>query len=307
MTESNMIIEIPSFKEAWDRIKKIHHSYKRGRIKHLRILGVSGVAKTFLASSYEAAHPRTEQGTFTHIPVVHFKIPSSPSQKRVFQSLLKSLKGPNSGEIRGTAEKIRERIVTLVKSCGVELLIGDEIQHFLDRGKAHTYAAATDSLKELMEELQRPVILMGAPRAETLFLHNGQFRSRIMATHRMRPFHLDDLRVFRGFVGALAANLPEDARAWLSSEETGIRIFYATDGIHRTVTGFVLDVADHVSSGRPMNYDTLSNVFRENIWNEPSPKLDPFRHDFRMPRLNPVGTSFHPTALDGDNHAGSFL
>ncbi|MDT4850397.1 Bacterial TniB protein [compost metagenome] len=221
--------------------------------------------------------------------------------------MLKSLKGPNSGEIRGTAENIRDRIVTLVKSCEVELLIGDEIQHFLDRGKAHTYAAATDSLKELMDELQRPVVLMGAPRAETLFLHNGQFRSRIMASHRMRPFHLDDLGEFRGFVHALAANLPEEGRAWLSSQETSTRIFYATDGIHRTVSEFVLDVTDHASSGSPMNYATLSNVFRENVWNEPGPKLNPFQHDFAMRRLNQIGEPYQPTVLDGDNHAGSFL
>lgn len=300
MTTPRTHIDIPGFVKGWQRLRKCHRSYGTGHLMHLRLIGVSGVAKTFLAKQYRAAHPPRNVGEATHVPVIYFAIPREPTTKSMYQSFLK---GFGVRAMSGTANDIRDRVAVLCESCQVEFVIVDEIQHFVDHGGARAQMAAADALKEMIELMQRPFVLAGAPRSAALFLYNGQLRSRVMPTYRMHPFSLAELSELMGFVYALVPDLPEEVRQWLASEDTATRIFYATDGIHRTVAAFVHQADILLSDGRPANYASLSEVFREHIWATPGSGLDPFERNFAMRRLNMTGEPYEPSIFDGDNHA----
>jgi hypothetical protein len=300
MTQPRTHIDIPGFVKGWQRLRKCHRSYGTGHLMHLRLIGVSGVAKTFLAKQYCAAHPARDVGEATHVPVIYFAIPREPTTKSMYQAFLK---GFGARSMNGTANEIKDRVVALCEACRVEFVIVDEIQHFVDHGGARALMAAADALKEMIELLERPFVLAGAPRSAALFLHNGQLRSRVMPTYRMHPFSLDDLSELMGFVYALVPDLPEKVRQWLACAETTTRIFYATDGIHRTVGEYVHRAAVVLTDGSSSNYATLSEVFREHIWATPASGLNPFERDFAMRRLNRPGEPYEPSIFDGDNHA----
>jgi hypothetical protein len=125
-----------------------------------------------------------------------------------------------------------------------------------------------------------------------------------MTVHRLKPFHPDqDLPTLRGFIYALTANLREEDQAWLSNEDNAVRIFFATDGLHRGIATFLKLVCRWARKGNALDDSLLAGIFGSRIWKAPAIGLDPFHPKFVMRRLNRRGEPFEPTYLDGDNHA----
>jgi hypothetical protein len=147
-----------------------------------------------------------------------------------------------------------------------------------------------------------PVVLIGAPRSQTIFLHNSQLRSRVTATYWLQPFKLTDIGELMGFIYALTDELPESTRQWIASQDITTRIFFATDGVHRNIARLIAELEEEIANGETANMATLSKVFREHLWSNPGPKCDPFRKDFEPRRLNTIGEPYEPSPLDGDNH-----
>jgi len=292
-------VETTSFSAAWARLRRCHQSIRKKNRRYLRLLGVSGVGKSFLAKKYKEAHPNYIAGDATVVPIVHFSIPSSPSKKQMYQAFLRGLGVTSTA---GSAEELRERAERLCRACKVELILIDEIHHFIDRGSARTYATAADALKELIESINLPVVLIGAPRAEIIFLHNSQLRSRVTSTFWLLPFKSTDISQLMGFVYALTSDLPESTRQWIASQDVATRIFFATDGIHRNIVRLIAEFEEEIANGEKDNMATLSKVFREHFWPNPSPKCNPFRKDFEPRRLSMTGEPYEPSPLDGDNH-----
>lgn len=292
-------VQTTSFNAAWERLRRCHQSSHKKNRRYLRLLGVSGVGKSFLAKKYKEAHPNYIDGENTVVTVVHFSIPSNPSKKQMYQAFLRGLGVSNTA---GDSEELRERVEKLCKSCKVELILIDEIHHFVDRGSARTYAAAADALKELIESIDLPIVLIGAPRSQTIFLHNSQLRSRVTATYWVQPFKLTDVAELMGFVYGLTGDLSESIRTWIASEDIATRLFFATDGIHRNIARLVAEFEEEIANGEKANMATLSKVFHEHLWPNPGPKCDPFRKDFEPRRLNMIGEPYQPSPLDGDNH-----
>lgn len=296
-------VETTGYQAGWKKLNRCHQSRLRSQLLHIRLLGVSGVGKSFLARRYKEAHPNYNQGDTTIVPVVHFAIPSTPSKKQMYQAFIKGF-GPLTA--RGTAEDLKGRAKTLCEACKTEIILIDEVHHFIDRGSARTYTAAGDALKELIESINLPVALIGAPRSKTLFLHNSQLRSRVTSTHWVLPFSYSDIAELMGFLYALTSDWPEPGRVWLASEAVATRIFFATDGIHRNVVRLVAGIEEELASKAVLNFSLLSQVFRENFWSNPGPACDPFGKEPPLRRLNAIGEPYEPSPLDGDNHEIQF-
>lgn len=293
------LVETTGYQVAWEKLRRCHQSRLKPKLSHLRLLGVSGVGKSFLARRYKEAHPSYERDEATIVPVVHFSIPSTPSKKQLYQAFIKGF-GPISAT--GTAEELKTRVEALCKGCRTEIILIDEIHHFIDRGGARTYTAAGDALKELIDAVNVPVVLIGAPRSKTLFHYNSQLRSRVTSTLRMQPFTPSDIAELMGFLYALTSDFPESVRQWIASEQVAIRIFFATDGIHRNVATLISGVEEELANEVTVNFSTLSRVFRDHLWSDPGPGCDPFGKEPPSRRLNRIGEPYEPSPLDGDNH-----
>lgn len=294
-------IELPDFQEAWKWLAESHaDSGKDQNPLHMRLLGVSGVGKTFLLKEYRASHPPIHMDEVTEVPILYLSIPSPPTTKNIYAAFLTGL-GANVWN--GTSASYLRQVQVLCRNCGVKLIFIDEIHHFIDRGKASSYAAAADSLKEMLDLVGLPAIFSGAPRSRILFDHNSQLRSRVFLTHRLWPFDLESrFQDLRGFIYALTDQLPEEDREWLASPGVAERIFYATDGIHRNVTLLCKLIASGARRTSSLNYSKMGEFFSR-IWSPHDDKLNPFHKSFPMRRLNLNGEPHSPTYLDGDNHA----
>lgn len=296
-------VEIPEFMNAWARIQECHASATATEgPMHLRLLGQSGLGKTFILKHYVAAFPKKRGVKGVHIPVVRVRIPSAPTVKGIYGAFLRSLGVTGA---TGSLDALRHRALVLCNACHVELIFIDELNHLTDRGQIRTREAVGDAIKEMLDTMNRPTVLAGASRSLAIFESNMQLRSRVMATLTLHPFNLKDrFEALRGFIEALSSDvLDETAIRWLSSSEVASRIFFATDGIHRTISTFITNIHKAVAAENcAVDYALLARLFVKYQWEKAPPTLNPFHVSFPMRRLCSPGEPYAPSPLDGDNH-----
>jgi hypothetical protein len=307
MKITDIPINHPTFEAAWDAVASCHDSLrKRGRAERLSILGVSGVGKSTLLKRYRERHPHVKKDGCTHVPVAYISIPARPNFNQFCTALLVALDAPLAQE--GTAYAKLSRFVKLAEKCAVELLLVDEMQHFVDRGSTRTYGAVADELKMLCEKLEKPVVLAGAPRMQILFETNMQLRRRFKSSIHLTPFDFQhEFEEFRGFLNTLVIDMMLPHAERFTDPMLAEKIWYATDGIPGNIVDFI-DKFDQRLHGKPAskwtNYD-LAEAFRAAIWCDAPDHLNPFmaRGEAKLRRLNHFGEPYSPSILDGDNHA----
>ncbi len=305
---TNRVVAHPSYSIAHQRIKAAHNSGKEGRrAENLKIVGASGTGKTTVLRDYQAAYPPRLAGDRTVIPVAYVVIPSQPTPKQCISQLLEALHLPAAP--RGTLTSQIDQFVKLAKVCGLELILFDEIQHFVDRGSARSLSATADMLKVLIERVEVPAVFAGAPRAELLFASNMQLRRRFYQTVTLSPFDIfGDFPTLMGFVYSLMEGEFSDAdRTYMASKDIAERLFYATDGMAGNIADFLRALARVTQEGQKLNRAVLSKVFREAFYPGALPNSDPFHDKFRFERLTKPGEPFEPSQLDGDNHFGRYM
>lgn len=297
-------IKTAEFENAWARLDECRQSrLLEGDPLHMRLLGVSGLGKSFLLERYWNAHPSIKQAGRTKVPVSYVLIPCAPTVKSIYIAMLMALGVPHP---TGTSEDLRQRTIALYQSCGVELCLFDEINHFVDGGQIKHRENAADALKMAVESIQLPSVFSGARRSLALYEQNMQFRSRVTSSLTLRPFSLEQPRFdeLRGFLNALAgALLGVDAGAHLASDDIAERIFYASDGIHRNISRFLYGlVLKGWNTPAQLGFGNLAIAFRHYLWEEASDTLNPFSAKFSFRRLNQAREPYVPTEFDGDNH-----
>lgn len=298
------VIKHPQYQLGWERIERCHHSIaRRGHPENLRLMGVSGVGKSMLLMSYRDAHPTVLHDEYTEVPVVYAEVPAMPTNKQLAINLLRGL---GCADVTGTAPQLWERFISLCRKCGVQLIIMDEIQHFVDRGRLSTYSAAADLLKQRLSELNLPVIMAGAPRSRLLFEANNQLRGRYKASTPFYPFRIGTLAEFDRFrtvVATVAQDFDQAALRFLISDSMVARLFYATDGIFRNLTDLVDGIRVACPKVEPCTLEHVSKAFKETIFSSADLSSNPFQPNFQMRRLTGPGEPYMPSPIDGDNHA----
>lgn len=288
--------------ELLERCHRSHGGHERPLMARLE--GVSGVGKSSVFQAYEERYPRYRTDTGICVPVLYASIPSHPTPKALGSSLLEALGADDP--TYGSARYQEDRFVKLANACGVELVLIDEIQHFVDRGRARSHTGAADAMKTMIEKLKKPTVLSGAPRAKSLFLLNNQLRNRFMTSLRLRPFSIEEAsakRLYIGFLKKLCDRVPEGIADLLRSEGFAVRLFCATDGLPRHVVDFVRHLRDVVAEGKEAILETAAFVFRRNFWTEAEGASNPFDPGFGVRRLTGPGEPYEKSPFDGDNHA----
>lgn len=298
------VMQHPQYENVWERIARCHLSVaRRGYPENLRLVGVSGVGKSTLLINYRDAHPKIFHPEYTEVPVVYAEVPAMPTSKQLAINLLKGL---GSTDTTGTASQLWDRFVSLCRRCGVSLIILDEIQHFVDRGKLTTYSSTADLLKQHLSELTLPVVMAGAPRCRLLFEANNQLRSRFKASTSFYPFRINtppDFDRFRTVISTIAQDFDESARRFLISDNMVERIFYATDGIFRNLIDLIDGVRVSRAEGARCTPEVMSKAFQETVSACADQASNPFASKFIGRRLIGAGEPYMPSPIDGDNHA----
>lgn len=263
----------------------------------LLIIGDPGVGKSSLLQRFARLHPRIDHETWTEVPVVYVEVPAKCTLKRLPGVILKALGSPLWN--RGDEEERTFQLETLLAKCRTRLIILDEVNHLIDRGRERSHYLLADYLKQLIDRTRVPVAMAGIPRAKTLLAVNEQLADRVSKVIEVEPFGASDscanqivvaLRVFERC-------LDEIERIDLTSQDSARRFAIATGGRLRAIRRLLVSAVE-IASGckRPrIDYAVLSEAFKKAIYPDAPPSRNPFNQKaFDGRPLTQVDEPFYP-------------
>lgn len=256
----------------------VETDFDMGEPDILFIVGDPGTGKTWLAKRFAADYPRREHDTFTNVRVLLVSVPAKCSLKRLPGAILEALGSPlwNVGD----EEQRSHQLETLLKKCGVKLVILNEANHLIDRGKAKSHYLLADWIKLISERAGVPFVLVGIPRLKVLLDVNEQLADRVREVVTIEPFGVD-ARCKNQMITALQSfDLLLDGidRIPLADPENARLFTFATAGRLRRIRRMLVESV-HVASEMPsprIDLPVLARVFREHIFKGAADARNPF-------------------------------
>jgi Cdc6-like AAA superfamily ATPase len=116
----------------------------------LLLVGPAGAGKTTLAQWYVNQYARTITPTHTIIPTLYVVIPSKATERNLSMAILHALGDPRYD--KGTIGNMQIRVVNYMRDCRVQLLVLDELQHFVDRNSQKVLQDVSNWLKTVIKD-----------------------------------------------------------------------------------------------------------------------------------------------------------
>ena len=189
------------------------------------------------------------------------------------------------------------KILNLIKEKQVRLIIVDELQHFIDRGRRRAPLEVSDWLKTLIDQSQVSTVLMGLPRCEQILQVNEQLRRRYGRRLELNPFSIEsphEQSIFAGVITHFDQKLGLKRPLQLDGDLLR-RFHFATNGIIdyvvRLMTGSYAWATQH--SVPAIDRSVLGRAFVDWVWHEGKDTLNPFNEGFRWKRLDSPGMPFN--------------
>jgi hypothetical protein len=278
-----IFVEHPRFKFI---VEKVKHAHQYSRIaaepECVFIGGPPGAGKTTLQEHYNLKFPAVDRGERVEVPVLCGRVPSKATDKNLAMTLLQRLGDPAAE--RGSAFKQTTRLRKFVKACGVQLIILDEFQHFVDKDSWKVLKNVSDWLKNFIDETRVPIVLVGMPYAVEILdaLGNEQLQRRFAVRATLEPFGWDDAeerKEFRTFLKAVDDQLPLNESSHLSDPLTAFRFFCATNGrvgkVMKVLRRAVELALDH--SLEQLTLEVLAHAYDDRLRADHPDRANPFR------------------------------
>jgi len=281
---NQIYISYPRFQEVLSAIDYCHHfSSCQDEPECLFLTGETGVGKTTIYRTYAYNYPRKMTNEGAIIPILAVTIPAPATVKTVVTKMLWQLGDPAYD--KGTIGIQTIRLIGFLKNCGVELIILDEFQHFIDRDSAKVLQTVSDWLKTLILDTNLPIILIGLPEAEQILKLKSlsQLSRRFAHRYYLRPFiwEVDNGVEFRTFLHLLESELPLKEKSHLAEEEMAKRFYVASGGIIAYImklirAGTYLALTENSSY---LNVSILANAFTQYVQADIPSQVNPFLVD----------------------------
>lgn len=273
------VLQHPRFNAAVREIARIHHRGRSaGVAEGALFVGQTGSGKSTLLHFYADKFPRSTGGETAKIPVLVVETPESPSVKDLAEAMLRALGDPAAA--KGKTSQQTERIINFCKQCGVELVLLDEFQHFFDGTRVAEARKVSDWLKLLMNNIGRPFVLFGLPRAIQVVNINPQLRRRFAAPYYLEPFAFTteaDMREFRAVLKLLQMKLPMGSVS-ISEANMARRFYFASHGLFDYIVKVIDDAASRGGSGSNgmLTMADYALAFKRVVWSAAPDQLNPF-------------------------------
>ncbi len=221
-------------------IKKLSLIYKfstGGKPHIVSLVGESGSGKSAFLNYFRSLHPPTREDDGLYQPIIKVLTPSIPKEKALAGAMLRALKYPLKIE-RMSEDDRKSKVEALIISCGVKVIMIDEIQHFIEYRNQESVRAAADWLKTLADQTNAILVLSGLPNSLELFYTNEQLARRSFSPITMPRFDWSNSNsrdeycaVMDAFTEAMKPfSLPD-----LGSDDMAFRFYCATEGMMGTI------------------------------------------------------------------------
>ncbi len=289
----NLRIVYPRWRTIRDEIARCHRVRRLvatpAEPPCLMLVGPTGVGKSMLVGSYAQEFPPTvavgTDGERTLRPIVQATIPTPATVKSLAVALLLAVGDPRATS--GTVVTMTDRLTRYLADCRVELLILDELQHFVDRNSQRVLEDASNWLKLLLKTTRVACVLVGLQHeAELLLRANAQLARLFGDPYALDPFTWDETRPesvaeFRRALVEIERLLPLAAPSHLAARAMARPLFVASSG----VMGFLMALlrrATHLAllAGRDhLDADTLAAAFAHRMAGQRRGIVNPFGPD----------------------------
>lgn len=275
-------VSYPRLQAVGDEIADCHESKESGEPECLFICGPTGAGKTTARKEYARRFARIKSDEGYTVPVLSATIPVPATVKSVATKLLYELGDPAAD--KGTTGSQTLRLEMLAKDCSVEVIILDELQHFIDRDSQKILKTVSDWLKTLLEDTGIPIVLIGLPEAEGVLNANSQLSRRFANRHYLEPFRWDTnekKEEFRKFLSAVESMLPLSEKSNLADEDMALRFYYASDG----VVAYVMKLARYGTRValkqrlEKLDLDVLAKAFDQHVRADKPHKTNHFKNE----------------------------
>ncbi len=221
-------ISYPKLQEMLSLVADCHNSSKtQARPTCMRVSGESGTGKSNLYEIYSKKYPVANDINGTNIPVLYSRIPCPAYIGGLPSQLLYSLGDPLYNKTK-TIILQTKRLYNLLKACKVEIIFLDEVQHLVDRNSHKLLRDSSDWFKELIDETGIPIIFLGIPDSDKIFIENEQLNKRVRYVQTIKDFDNDD--TFRKFIYLYDMALPLEESSSLADSDMCYRLFNSTKG-----------------------------------------------------------------------------
>ena len=283
------LIPHTAFNRASQRLKQgLDYSLNSPEPICLAIVGESRTGKSRVLEEVALDMPSSRTHDGVVVPILHIRVPSSPTVKGLAELMLRALGDPKWES--GTQNNKTARLQTQMKKAKTLMLMLDEFQHFFDKGKRKIFHDAADWLKILVDETRVTLVVAGLESCLPVLLRNEQLSGRFLAPIFMRRFNWlddDDRGEFMGILGAFNDSMAEHFDlADLRDEGMGYRCWCATGGLMGYLSKFlrqaVWNACDH---GRTtISLEDLNAAYVEAVWATQGSSLvdSPFDRNFSV-------------------------
>ncbi|HEY0070340.1 MAG TPA: TniB family NTP-binding protein, partial [Chloroflexia bacterium] len=203
------------------------------------VTGPTGAGKSTLVKSYRDKYPPKDVEVEDEIWAIQRAVyVSTPSPARIMDlaaRVLEALGDPTPW--KGTLGEKRAQIKALFKKCRVEILIVDELQHFINKdGKRKVLLTVSDWFKDLIKDTGVACVFVGLPEAEDVLLANPQLARLFGDPYAITPFKWDikepeTIQEFRTLLQDIEALLPLTEPSNLSVPDTAHLCYQACGGV----------------------------------------------------------------------------
>jgi len=272
--------------EVFERVTALTERY--GTQSGFLLLGPSGAGKTRLAKRMKATRPVVQEGERTVVPVLMISMPANPTIIGVCKLLLDEL-GQRYAR-NSTEADLGYQLKTILRKIGTCMLIIDEAQHLVDGKKiAKSPAMVADWIKQMMNDVQMSVTLVGVPRGQSVMRSNNQLARRFGKRVHLKGFSINNERERDRLNNVLAKIMSESGYSgnsdYLRRPSTLQMVYYATNGRLGYITALLAGALwTAVESGDDcLDRRHFETAFENEIWSEATPTTNPFSGKF-VPR-----------------------
>ncbi|MCY0888828.1 MAG: TniB family NTP-binding protein [Alicyclobacillaceae bacterium] len=238
----------PSFNRS---LELIHECRERSKITAEPICGFitgdAGVGKSEVFKQYKNQNAASNGGVAGQSVVAIELTYRVPTPLALVEMLLQGMGAPNPTYGRNLGVKFN-RLVNLIKATGVEIVLLDEFQNFVDQnsGKGKLLYDVSDCLKSLINATHVPFVLFGLHDTLCILRVNSQLNGRFQRRETLPvfPFKTEsDRSDFRKLLTMIDQQLPFLQMSKMSDDHLSQKIYEATGGLMRFIKFLIRDAA----------------------------------------------------------------